>query len=64
MKLIELDQLKKMDPKKLNEELTAAKKDLFKVSFEVVSGQAKNSHEIKAYRKYIAKIQTLLNSHK
>lgn len=64
MKLIESDQLHKMDPKKLKEELDDAKEALFKTSFEIISGQAKNSHEIRLYRKYIAKIQTLLKSHK
>lgn len=64
MKPIELDQLVKMDPKKLQEELASTKTELFKLAFEVKSGQAKDSHMIRVYKKYIARIQTILKSQK
>lgn len=64
MKPIEIDQLRKMDSSKLQEELEAIKKELFKVSFEVKNGQSKNSHLVRNYKKYIARIQTILNSQK
>ena len=56
-----LADLKKLDSKKLNEELTENRKALFKVKFEVKSGQSKNSHLISNYKKQIARIKTLLN---
>ncbi|MDD3861444.1 MAG: 50S ribosomal protein L29 [Candidatus Gracilibacteria bacterium] len=64
MKPIEIDQLRKMDSSKLQEELETVKKELFKVSFEVKNGQSKNSHLVRNYKKYIARIQTILNSQK
>lgn len=64
MKLIEIDQLKKIEPVKLQEELAMVKKELFKIAFEVGNGQSKNSHLIRDYKKYIARIQTILNSQK
>ncbi|MFA6917249.1 MAG: 50S ribosomal protein L29 [Candidatus Gracilibacteria bacterium] len=62
MKPIDLEQLKKMDPKKLREEMEAAKEEMFKASFEVKNGQSKSFHLIGNYKKYIARIQTILNS--
>ena len=56
-----LADLKKLDTKKLNEELLESRKSLFKVKFEVKSGQSKNSHLIGNYKKQIARIKTLLN---
>lgn len=54
-----LEELKKMDFKKLLEELAKAKKDLNKIRFEVTAGQAKNNHLIGKHRKYIARIKTI-----
>ncbi len=59
-----LEELRKLDVKKLLEELKDAKKSLFKVKFEVENGQAKNHHHIGNYRKYVARIKTLLNNEK
>ena len=55
-----IEDLKKLDAGKLLEELSENRKSLFKVKFEVRSGQAKNSHMIKNYKKQIARIKTLL----
>lgn len=60
MKVIELDELRKMDQTKLLEELEAAKKALFKITFEVKTAESKNTHFIGKYKKYIAQIKTLL----
>jgi len=57
-----LDDLKKMDEKKLQEELQEARKQLFKVKFESESGQSKNVHLIKRYKKLVAQIKTILNN--
>ncbi|MFA7686042.1 MAG: 50S ribosomal protein L29 [Candidatus Gracilibacteria bacterium] len=64
MKPIELEQLKKLDVSKLKEELATTKTELFRVAFEVKSGQSKNSHLVRDYKKYIARIETILNSQK
>ena len=61
MKTLDFKELKKMDMKRLMEELGKAKKELFKVNFDVRNGQSKNSHLIGNYKKYIAQISTLLN---
>jgi ribosomal protein L29 len=55
-----LEELRKFDQKKLHEELIDAKKDLFKIKFDVDSNQSKNTHLIKKNRVYIAQIKTLL----
>jgi len=54
-------ELKKLDPKKLQEELLKAKKELFKIKFEVGNGQSKSHHLIEKNRKHIARIKTLIN---
>lgn len=53
-------ELRKLDSKKLAAALTEAQKELFKVNFESENGQGKNFHMIKNYRKYIARIKTLM----
>ena len=57
---MKFEELKKLDIKKLNEELNENRKALFKVKFEVKSGQSKNSHLISSYKKQVARIKTLL----
>jgi ribosomal protein L29 len=57
-----LEELKKTDPKKLQDELQLAEKDLFKYSYDVKNGQSKNTHQIRNYKKYIARIKTINNS--
>ena len=54
------DELKKLDIAKLLEELEKAKKGLFKIKFDVESGQSKSHHLIGKNRKYIARIKTLI----
>lgn len=54
-------ELRKLEPKKLLEELGKAKKDLFKIKYEVENGQSKSHHLIPERRKYIARIKTLIN---
>lgn len=56
------EELKKLDPEKLKSELAQAEKDYFKIKFEVTNLKAKNNHEVKAKRHYIARIQTILNA--
>lgn len=55
-----IEELKKLDIAKLNEELNESRKALFKIKFEVKSGQAKGSHLINSCKKQVARIKTLL----
>lgn len=55
-----LEELRKLDAKKLLEELTDMEKDLFKVSFEVKNGQSKSHHSIGNHSKQIARIKTII----
>lgn len=55
-----LEEIRKVDVKKLAEELQTAEKELFKKRFEVKSGQSKAGHNISKYKKYIAQIKTIL----
>jgi large subunit ribosomal protein L29 len=59
--MLTTQELKKLDPKKLQEELLKAKRELFKIKFEVRNGQSKSHHLIEKSRKYIARIKTLIN---
>ncbi len=56
------DELKKLDLTKLHEELNNEKKELFKVRFDVKTGQSKNSHLIKKHKRQIARINTIKNN--
>ncbi len=57
-----LEELKKTDTKKLQEELQLAEKDLFKYTYDVKNGQSKNTHQVRNYKKYIARIKTTINN--
>ncbi len=46
----------------LNEELTAAKKELFNLRFQNATNQLDNTSRIKEVRRNIARIQTVLQS--
>ncbi len=58
--MLKTDELKKLEAGKLLEELEKAKKELFKIRFDVESGQSKSHHLIGKRRKYIARIKTLI----
>lgn len=60
--MLTYEELKKMDPKKLKEELEASAKELFKIKLEVKTGQSRANHHIPEKKKYIAQINTVLNS--
>lgn len=57
-----LEELKKLDSKKILDEIRTVEKELFKTKFEVQSGQGKANHLIKVKRKYIAQMKTTLNA--
>jgi len=58
--MFKLEELRKLDVKKLEEELLANEKELYKESFETRTGQSKANHKIAILRKYIARIKTII----
>lgn len=55
-----VEELKTKSVEELNEELVAAKKELFNLRFQNATNQLKNTSRIKEVRKNIARIQTLI----
>ena len=62
MKTLDIKELQKLDMKKLLEQLETAKKELFKIKFEVRNNQSKSNHLISRYRKYVAQVKTIMNN--
>lgn len=62
--MVEKDELQKMGLKGLLKELGESRTELFKVQFEVKSGQEKATHKIERLKKYIAQILTMINKNK
>ena len=59
-----VNELKGKSVEELNEELVAAKKELFKLRFQNATNQLDNTSRIKEVRKNIARIQTLITEAK
>lgn len=57
--MIELEELKHMTTKELEEEMQKSKFDLLKLRMAVASRQSKDTVKLKALRKYIARIKTM-----
>ena len=55
-----VEDLKAKSAAELNEELVAAKKELFNLRFQNVTNQLDNTSRIKEVRKNIARIQTVI----
>ena len=55
-----VEDLKAKSAAELNEELVAAKKDLFNLRFQNATNQLDNTSRIKEVRKNIARIQTVI----
>ena len=55
-----VEELKKKSAAELNEELVAAKKELFNLRFQNATNQLDNTSRIKEVRKNIARIQTVI----
>ena len=55
-----VEDLKTKSASELNEELVAAKKELFNLRFQNATNQLENSGRIKEVRRNIARIQTLI----
>ncbi len=56
-----VEDLKAKSPAELNEELVAAKKELFNLRFQNATNQLDNTSRIKEVRKNIARIQTFIS---
>lgn len=59
-----VEDLKKKSAADLNEELVAAKKELFNLRFQNATNQLDNTSRIKEVRKNIARIQTVISEMK
>ena len=59
-----VEDLKAKSVAELNEELVAAKKELFNLRFQNATNQLDNTSRIKEVRKNIARIQTLIAQNK
>lgn len=57
-----VEDLRSKSVAELNEELVAAKKELFNLRFQNATNQLDNTSRIKEVRKNIARIQTVLSS--
>ena len=55
-----VEELKNKSATQLNEELVAAKKELFNLRFQNATNQLDNTSRIKEVRKNIARIQTVI----
>ena len=55
-----VDELRNKSVEELNEELVAAKKELFNLRFQNATNQLDNTSRIKEVRKNIARIQTVI----
>jgi len=55
-----LDELRNKSAVELQEELVAAKKELFNLRFQNATNQLENTSRIKQVRKNIARIQTIM----
>ena len=59
-----VEDLKAKSAAELNEELVAAKKELFNLRFQNATNQLENTSRIKEVRKNIARIQTVITQNK
>ena len=57
-----VEDLKKKSVEELNEELVAAKKELFNLRFQNATNQLDNTSRIKEVRRNIARIQTAITA--
>ena len=57
-----VDELKSKSAAELNQDLVAAKKELFNLRFQNATNQLDNTARIKDVRKNIARIQTVINA--
>lgn len=56
-----ISEIRQMDISQINTEIEKGKRDLLKLKLQVASSQSREIHQLKALRKYIAKLQTIKN---
>ncbi len=61
LKMKSSDALKKLTAEKLKEEIKTAEKMLFTMRMKLTVGELKQTHLMKAMRRYVASLKTLLN---
>jgi large subunit ribosomal protein L29 len=61
LKLIDTNKLKELNDKDLSSELKKSSKNLYVLKMKKQLGELKQTHLIKALRRYIARINTLAN---
>jgi len=54
------EELRKIDVKKIEEEISNVEKTLYKIRFEVKTGQDKGHNKIELNKRYIARMKTIL----
>lgn len=59
-----IEELRKMDKKRLSEDVKILKNELTKIEFELKTGQKKDNHQRKLHRRQIARMETIINSSK
>lgn len=64
LKLKDTKALKELDSKKLTIELKEAAKKMFTLKMKVTLGEVKQTHLVKVLRRYIARVNTFINTHK
>jgi ribosomal protein L29 len=64
LKLKDTKALKELDSKKLALELKEAGKKMFTLKMKVTLGEVKQTHLVTALRRYIARVNTFINTHK
>ena len=64
LKLQEFEKLEKLNEKELKAELTRSSKELFSARMKKEVGELKQTHLIKALRRYVAQINTVATSKK
>ena len=62
LKMKEADALSKLSAEKLNDEVKGAEKLLYTLKMKLAVGELKQTHLVKALRRYIASMKTLLSS--
>ena len=62
LKLLEVSKLRDMSTEDLNKEEKRASKDLFILTMKLKVGELKQTHLVKALRRYIAQINTVVSS--
>ena len=62
LKLKEIEKLKELNEKDLKTELSKSSKDLFALKMKKELGELKQTHLIKAVRRYVAQVNTVASS--